>query len=169
MKFKARTHDGVDMDTLFCQMETKRRTDAPGHCSPATGFVCAAFDLLLRSNEEGNKRGWIKVFFLESQRDRFGWKINPGTRHHHMICQRADMCQQAREEETERRNERKEGREESRGGIQIEKKNPLLCLSPSYQPSLTRGGGEDGRNSGESSLLNTQEAEDCKWLLARND
>lgn len=61
-------------------------------------------------------------FFLESQRDRFGWKINPGTRHCHMICQRADMCQQAREEETERRNERKEGREESRGGIQIEKK-----------------------------------------------
>lgn len=52
------------------------------------------------------------------------------------------MCQQAREEEAERRNERKEGREESRGGIQIEKKkkNPLLCLSPSYQPSLTRGG-----------------------------
>lgn len=46
-----------------------------------------------------------------------------------MICQRADMCQQAREEETERRNERKEGREESRGGIQIEKKKKSITLS----------------------------------------
>lgn len=73
MKFKARTHDGVDVDTLSCQMETKRRTDASGHRSPATGFVCAAFDLLLRSNEEGNQRGWIKGgfsgFFSRSHRE----------------------------------------------------------------------------------------------------
>lgn len=137
------------------------------------GFVCAAFDLLLRSNEEGNKRGWIEVgFFGGSHRETdLAGRLTPALVIVTWSASKWDMCQQAREEETERRNERKEGREESRGGIQIEKekKNPLLCLSPSYQLSLARGGGEDGRNGGESSLLNAQEAEDCKWLLARND
>lgn len=104
---------------------------------------------------------------MESQRDRLGWKINPGTRHRHMICQRADMCQPAREEETERRNERKEGREESRGGIQIEKKKIHYSVYH-LATSLASHVGE-GRMGGESLLLNTQEAEDCKWLLARND
>lgn len=159
MKFKAPTHDGVDVDTLFCQMETKRRTDASGHCSPATGFVCAAFDLLLRSNEEENKRGWIEVFFFfgsHRETDLAG-RLTPALV---IITWSASEQICVSRPERKRRRGGMKGRKEERRAEAVYKlkkrKNPLLCLSPSYQRSLTRGGGEDGRNSGESSLLNTQ-------------
>lgn len=90
-----------------------------------------------------------------------------------MICQLADMCQQAREkkgdiEEEEEEEDERRGEEHRRGSTSVSFSAEMRNhYSISHLSTSLLGGGEEGRDSGISSLLNTQEeeeeGEDCKW------